>query len=138
VIAKLRVGGPPQEIYGAEEIELTIPVVLPEMDEIRQLAFTLHARGKAYETEMWGWPVSYDPGSPERPIDSKLTFTPALFFIGVWPIWYVSFSWEYDNDAEPHVLIGDENIVLDAAHGALEDRPIVQRLGSVEIARAQQ
>jgi hypothetical protein len=138
MIAKLRVGEPPETFNEPEDIELAIPVALPEMDDIRRLAFALHAKGKVYEGEMWGWPVSYDPGSPERPIDSKLTFTPALFFIGVWPIWYVSFSWEYDNDAEPHVLIGDENIVIDAAHGALEDRPIVQRLGSVEIARAQQ
>lgn len=86
MIAKLIVGEPPEALNEAEEITLTVPVVLPEMTEIRKLAFALHAKGKPYEAELGGWPVSYDPGSPEPPIDSKLTFTPALFFIGVWPI----------------------------------------------------
>ena len=108
MIAKLRVGEPPEEFNEAEDIALAVPVVLPEMVDIRKLAFALHAKGQAYEAEMSGWPVSYDPGSPEPPIDSKLTFTPALFFIGVWPIWYISFTWEYGHDAEPNVVVGDE------------------------------
>ena len=113
MITKLRVGEPPEELNEAEDIAPPGPVVLPEIAEIRKLAFTLHAKGQTYETEMEGWPVSYDPGSPEPPIDSNLTFTPALFFIGVWSIWYVSFTWEYGHDAEPNVLVGDEYIVTE-------------------------
>jgi hypothetical protein len=128
MITKLRVGEPPETLNWPEDIELAIPVALPEMDNIRRLAFALHAKGKTYEGEMWGWPVSYDPGSPEPPLASRLTFTPALFFIGVWPVWDVSFSWEYGNDAEPHIFIGDKNIVTKAAHRAIEDQTIAQPL----------
>lgn len=120
MIAKLRVGEPPEELAELEEIALTVPVTLPEPEEIRALAWALHVKGKAYQAEMWGWPVSYDPGSPERPIDSKLTFTPAMFFIGVWPLWYVSYTWEYGQAAEPHVLVGDEYIVTEPAQRQYE------------------
>lgn len=130
MIAKLRVGEPPEALNEAEDNPLTVPVVLPEMVEIRKLAFALHAKGKSYEAEMAGWPVSYDPGCIEPPIDSKLTFTPALFFIGVWPLWYVSFTWEYGHDAEPNVLVGDEYVETDAAHAELEVRSGTQRFNN--------
>ena len=94
-------------------------MMLPEIDEIRRLALALHGKNKAFAGEIWGWPVSYEPESAEPPLDSKMTFTPALFFIGVWPIWYVSFTWDSGRNAEPEVLMGDEFVVPAAAQAAL-------------------
>ena len=119
MIAKLRVAEPVAIYREDEDQALTIPVALPEMDEIRRLALALHTKNKAYAGEMWGWPVSYEPESAEPPLDSKMTFTPALFFIGVWPIWYVSFTWDSGRAAEPYMLMGDEFVVPFAAQAAL-------------------
>lgn len=110
MIAKLKVAPPPEDFDESEDIALAVPVTIPEMQEIRHLAFTLHRQRHVFEGEQWGWPVSYAPESPQPPIESRLTFTPATFFIGVWPLWYVSFTWEYGRNAEPNILVGDENI----------------------------
>ena len=110
MIAKLKVGAPPEDFDEREDIALAVPVVIPAMQEIRHLAFTLHRQRRAFEGEQWGWPVSYAPESPNPPIESRLTFTPATFFLGVWPLWYVSFTWEYGRNVEPNILVGDENI----------------------------
>jgi hypothetical protein len=85
--------------------------MVPDMHEIRQLADKLHARGQEFEDEVWGWPVHYESELAEPPIDSQLTFTPASFWIGVWPVWYVSLTWEYGRDREPNMLIGQENLL---------------------------
>ena len=113
MIAQLRVGEPP-EVVEDDDFELTIPVGIPDLTEIRAFAFGLHTRGEAYTGQLAGWPVSYTPATAHAPIESALTFTPALFFVGVWPLWYVSFTWEHGDDSEPAILIGDEYIVRSA------------------------
>jgi hypothetical protein len=110
MIAHLRVAEPP-DIAEDDDFELTVPVTLPSLESIRAFAFGLHARGQEYEDSLEGWPVTYTPATPEAPLDSVLAFTPALFFIGVWPLWYVSFTWEFGDDREPSQLIGDEFLV---------------------------
>lgn len=110
MIAQLRVGEPP-EVVEDDDFELTVPVSIPEPAEIRAFAFGLHTRAVPYTGQLAGWPVSYTPATADAPIGSALTFTPALFFVGVWPLWYVSFTWEYGDDSEPAVLIGDEYLV---------------------------
>jgi hypothetical protein len=110
MIAKLKVSAPPEDFDDTEDIALAVPVTIPELQEIRHLAFTLHRQRRAFDGEQWGWPVSYEPESPNPPIESRLTFTPATFFIGVWPLWYVSFTWEYGRNVEPNILVGNENI----------------------------
>lgn len=84
---------------------------VPDIDEIQLLAKKLHAAGASFEGEAWNWPVNYDPELPEPPLDSRLTFTPASFWIGVWPIWYVSITWEHGHTQEPNIFIGQENLV---------------------------
>ena len=119
MITKLRVAEP-AAVYSAEETPaFAIPVALPGMDAIRRFAFALHAQNRTYAGEMWGWPVSYEPESAAAPLDSKMTFTPAFFFIGVWPLWYVSLSWDSGRDADPSLLMGDEFVVPPAAHPGL-------------------
>jgi hypothetical protein len=66
----------------------------------------------AYNDEAWGWPVRYEP-EVEAPIPrSHLQFRPAVFAIGAYPIWFVSFTWEHGRDQRPSVLVEDENLVM--------------------------
>ena len=87
-----------------------IRFAIPELADIHKLAIVLHERGLPYDDKVWDWPVYYTPSTPEPPIDSQMSFTPAGFFIGVWPIWYISSLWENGDNAAPSLSIGDELI----------------------------
>jgi hypothetical protein len=87
-----------------------IPVAIPNLKDIKALAWEAHARNEAYEDEAWGWPVSYTPEIQEAIPHSRMQFQPAVFTIGIYPIWFVSFTWEYGKDQQPSVLIEDENL----------------------------
>ncbi len=63
----------------------------------------LHRAGVSYTGEGWGWPVYYEPQIDEAPIDSKMRFIPASFFIGRAFIWSISYTWEHGSDASPLV-----------------------------------
>ena len=89
-----------------------IPIRIPEMQTVQELALAAHKRGEAYADEMWGWPVRYEPETPEPVPHSNLTFKPAVFSIGVYPIWFISFTWEYGHDQPPTILVEDENLVM--------------------------
>lgn len=108
MIAKVRVGNPSEK---TERQSLIIPIAVPEIGDIRQLAMVLHERGKPYNDRVWGWPVSYSPSDPTPPPDSHMPFTPADFFIGVWPIWHVSIMWENGDDQEPNISIEDDELI---------------------------
>jgi hypothetical protein len=88
-----------------------VPVAVPNQRDIETLAWKLHTRGEAYEGEEWGWPVSYTPEVQEAVPGSKMPFQPAVFTVGVYPIWFVSFTWEYGKAREPSMLIEDDNLV---------------------------
>ena len=107
MIAKVRVGEPSEEL----DQSFIVPIAVPELEDILKFASVLHDHGKRYDDVVWGWPVKYSPSSPTPPPDSNMTFTPADFFIGVWPIWYVSLMWENGDSAPPDVLIGDEDLI---------------------------
>ncbi len=106
---KLRVGAPANQDTG--ERQMLIPISVPDIDDIRSLAEKLHAVGAQFEGEVWSWPVNYEPELPEPPLDSNLTFTPASFWIGVWPFWYVSLTWEHGHDEDPSILIEQNNLL---------------------------
>lgn len=88
-----------------------IPISILAMDEIQALAWAAHEKGAIYTDEVSGWPVRYEPEVQEAIPYSNLQFRPAVFSIGVYPIWFVSFTWEYGQDQEPTVLVEDENLV---------------------------
>jgi hypothetical protein len=88
-----------------------VPVAIPDLDEVREFAAQLHAKGKAWRGEAFGWHAEYNPERPERPLDSKMTFTPADFCIGESDIWFFSLMWENGNDAEPVEFLDDGNIL---------------------------
>jgi len=88
-----------------------IPISIPAMDEIQALAWAAHEKGTALADEAWGWPVRYEPQVQEPVPHSKLPFRPAVFSIGVYPIWFVAFTWEYGQEQAPTLLVEDENLV---------------------------
>ena len=90
---------------------LTLPLVIPDPHEVRAFAANLHAEGKAWTGEAFGWPAEYHPERPEPPLDSKMTFTPAQFCIGESGIWFYSLMWEHGSQQEPVEFLDDRNIV---------------------------
>ncbi len=88
-----------------------LPIVIPNLDEVRELAAKLHAEGKPWQGEAFGWQAEYNPQQAEPPLDSKMTFTPADFSIGESGIWFYSLMWEHGRDQEPVEFLDDRNIV---------------------------
>ncbi len=88
-----------------------IPISIPDLQTIQALAWAAHEQSEAYTDEVWGWPVSYTPEVQEPIPHSNLQFRPAVFTIGVYPFWFVSFTWEYGKNQAPVILIEDENLV---------------------------
>ena len=94
-----------------------VPIVIPELDEVRAFAARLHAEGEAWQGEAFGWPAEYNPERAQPPLESKMTFTPADFCIGESGIWFFSLMWEHGRDAEPEAYLDDRNIVENTAQG---------------------
>ncbi len=63
-------------------------VVIPELSKVRAFAGQLHAAGRRWQGEMFGWSGEYTPESQRKPRDSKMRFTPADFWIGESGIWF--------------------------------------------------
>lgn len=95
-------------VHGEEP--LTVPIVLPDLDEVREFAAKLHATGKPWKGEAFGWQAEYNPERPDPPLDSKMTFTPADFCIGESSIWFFSLMWEHGKDKEPVEFLDDRNL----------------------------
>ena len=98
-----------------DDYESLVPVVIPELDDVRRFAGELHARGKPWKGDAFGWPAEYQPERPEPPLDSKLSFTPADFCIGESGIWFFSLMWEHGKDAPPVEFLDDSNILAETA-----------------------
>jgi len=88
-----------------------VPLVIPDLEEVRELAAKLHDKGRAWQGDAFGWPAEYHPERDEPPLDSKMTFTPANFCIGESGIWFFSLMWERGRDREPTEFLDDRNIV---------------------------
>ncbi len=108
VIAKARI-----RIH--DDYDSFVPVRIPELDDVRRFANELHARGEGWTGDAFGWPAEYHPQRPERPLDSKLSFTPADFCIGESDIWFFSLMWEHGQDVSPVEFIDDSNILVETA-----------------------
>lgn len=88
-----------------------VPVAIPDLDEVRKFAAKLHAKGKDWKGDAFGWQAEYNPERPEPPLDSKMAFTPADFCIGESGIWFFSLMWEHGKGAEPVEFLDDKNIL---------------------------
>jgi hypothetical protein len=89
------------KIRTRDDYAVIVPLAIPNLDEVREFASRLHAKGKSWRGSAFGWQAEYNPQRPEPPLDSKMTFTPADFCIGESGIWFFSLMWERGNDAEP-------------------------------------
>lgn len=89
----------------------TVPIIVPDLDEVREFASKLHAKGKRWQGEASGWQAEYNPEQSQPPLDSKMTFTPADFCIGESGIWFFSRMGEHGNDSEPVEFVDDRNIL---------------------------
>jgi len=90
----------------------TAKVKVPaQLDDVRAFARLLHSAGKSWEGELFGWPAGYTPEARRKPIDSKMTFTPADFWIGASGIWFFSRMWEHGKDYTPAEFLDDRGIV---------------------------
>lgn len=82
--------------------KMTLPVMIPDLESVRAFAQTLHARGVAWSGVFEGWPAAYTPEDrAHRPVNSKMTFIPAEFYVGDSEIWHVAIAWEDGSDAPP-------------------------------------
>lgn len=88
-----------------------VPILVPDLSEVRLLALELHARGQAWQGEAFGWDAEYNPERLVPPLDSKMTFTPADFCIGESGIWFFSMMWENGRDEAPVEFVDDRNLV---------------------------
>ena len=108
VTAKARI-----RIHG--DYDSIVPVLIPELDDVRQFAVELHAKGEPWSGEAFGWPAEYEPEQPKPPLDSKLAFTPADFCIGESGVWFFSLAWEHGKSAPPVEFLDDKNIMVGSA-----------------------
>ena len=88
-----------------------VPVLIPDLGEVRSIARHLHAAGKPWEGEIFGWQAAYSPASRKKPAGSKMRFTPADFWIGERGIWFYSLMWEHGKTKEPVEFLDDRGIV---------------------------
>jgi len=89
----------------------TMPIIVPDLYEVREFAARLHSKGKRWHGEAFGWQAEYNPERSQPPLDSNMTFTPADFCIGESGIWFFSLMWEHGRDAEPVEFLDDRNIL---------------------------
>lgn len=106
-----------------------VPVVVPELSLVRELANRLHTHGEEYVGIAWGWPVYYEPelrdeaaefqvpdGQGGIKVEIRPFATPASFTIGESGIWFYSLLWEKGRDQEPTAFMDERNILSQVAH----------------------
>ena len=97
---------PPQANYSP-----ILPVMIPDLSEVKAFARHLHATGKRWQGEIFGWQAEYVPESRKKPAGSKMRFTPADFWIGESGIWFYSLMWEHGKNKEPVEFLDDRGII---------------------------
>lgn len=90
---------------------IVLPILIPDLTEVRDFANYLHKSGKPWRGELLGWHAEYVPESRKKPIDSKMLFTPADFYIGESGIWFFSMMWERGKHEEPVEFLDDRGII---------------------------
>jgi len=101
----------PARVKFVEGRESILPIVVPEPSAVRDFAAGLHAAGKSWQGEAFGWQAEYVPERSMPPLQSRLSFTPAEFCIGESGVWFFSLAWERGHDAPPIEYLDDSGIV---------------------------
>jgi hypothetical protein len=95
----------------ADGHESVMPVVIPDLASVRERAQQVHAVKAPWQGTIFGWQSEYVPESAERPIGSRLLFTPAEFWIGESGIWFFSMTWERGAESPASEYLDDSGIV---------------------------
>lgn len=93
------------------EFSPIVPLLIPDLDQVREQAHQLHKQGDLWDGELFGWSAEYNPERAEKPLDSTMEFTPADFCIGESGIWFFSMMWEHGKDVAPVEFLDDRAIV---------------------------
>jgi hypothetical protein len=88
-----------------------LPLVIPDLAEVKAFANYLHTFGKHWKGEIFGWSAEYNPERRRKPLGSKMAFIPADFWIGESGIWFFSLMWENGKDKEPIEFLDDRGII---------------------------
>lgn len=91
--------------------ESLVPIVVPDVEAVRAFARTLHHTGQPWRGEAFGWQGEYVPEGRERPLGSRLGFTPAEFCLGESGVWFFSLMWEHGAAASPVEFIDESGLV---------------------------
>jgi hypothetical protein len=97
---------------------VVLPIVIPDLGEVRAFANHLHNSGRHWSGEIFGWPAEYTPERRRKPTGSSMQFTPADFWIGLSGIWFFSLMWEHGKAKEPVEFLDDRGIVGSAGSAA--------------------
>ena len=84
---------------------------VPDLQNVKSFANHLHSLGSHWQGEIFGWQAENTPESNSKPEDSRMTFTPADFWIGESGIWFFSLMWEHGKDQEPVEFLDDRGII---------------------------
>lgn len=95
----------------ADGQESVLPIVVPSLDEVRDFAKRLHASGTSWQGEAFGWQAEYIPETSSRPLGSRLSFTPAEFWIGESGVWFFSMTWEHGKATAPIEYLDESGLV---------------------------
>ncbi len=90
---------------------LVLPVMIPEVREVKAFAAHLHHAGRPWKGEIFGWQAEYTPEKRKKPAGSKMQFTPADFWIGESGIWFYSLMWEHGKSKEPSEFLDDRGVI---------------------------
>lgn len=94
-----------------------IPVFVPNLEAVRALASELHVQKTDWQGTVFGWEGEYHASRAEQPEFSKMTFTPAEFWIGDATIWGFSMMWEDGDDQPASEAVSDWNLIENAPTG---------------------
>ena len=94
-----------------EDFRPTIPVLIPDLQDVRDFAAQLHLTNKEWQGDAFGWDAEYHSSLPESPENSRMPFTPATFWIGDATIWGFSMMWEDGDENPPVETISNWNVV---------------------------
>jgi hypothetical protein len=98
-------------IKAADGRESVLPVEVPDLAVVRDLAGRLHAAAVPWEGQAFGWQAEYLPQRDTPPLGSRLAFTPAEFCIGESGVWFFSLMWENGAGQPPAEFLDESGLV---------------------------
>jgi hypothetical protein len=104
-----------------------IPVSIPPLNDVRDMATRLREGDKSCHDHAWGWEVTYEPelSEPGAEIEAPdgeggfvtqvmSLWTPASFTIGESGVWFFSLMWENGAGQPPVEFLDERNILTNA------------------------